>query len=1294
MKSLRTLTSLSVTVLSMLCTSVYGSVVDVPDGSGGIHVWKPQTNAVDDGNGPAITEGDDLVITVKLRDASDHSMSKNADSDEGGAFLVVAVTETGQSSYNDENGQYRAVDLIADGHYGLYIAPGKSEGSLTIPTKANNSPNPDSTVDIQLRVDGWGINTVEDAPNTIRIEDDSNTQRDGKLQIDFCPDPVYEIREGESFQPSLCLDRQSGTPIPIEVEILNALATDPYESFSDGDLRGALLEIGGSYTIPAGVTRHDLPPIEALRDSAFENDEGFTVFVGYPGRLAVEVGGSRGNTQDVVIKDTTRVHLNLGYEVELTHETQVENPDYDETIAPGPGNRAVIDVTIRLFTLSLNAAYPDSTNNTCTNDGDTRAFNYKVRFSTDTGQNFLENKDYVSQQETSIGYGQCANFATEVIATIPDNLYGTHRVTMEIRDDFPPTAFGAQMSFPQGRTKTFTVDLGDAPPPPPPTPEEIAAAIAAAGPNIVTVSSDKTTVEEGGSVTLTFTRSHAVGTHTRRITIGADSNIDVIKRYGGCNSLQGIICILLGDNMAVPRTLRFDDGVDTLQVIVYINNDNFIYSQATISATVAQGTGDTGSIDKRVEILLIDDDVEHATEYTAAFGKETTCVTGPVVDDNTRCTSVTKKLVHRGKWDRWIEVPLEFTAEPNTISYRDMIDRGTGNQRICGIVSAENGTLVGARRDAAPSNKKWVLRARADTGAKDVILTVHRNGNPDSACLTRKRVEFGDRNMRLAANVSYRVQRPPQVTIADVTVSEGVRTLDCTRTHEETVSDGQGGETTTTRIEHFQRTVQSRFLLTAVLDKPAVNRFTLNFDEPAGWGDDVHYGYVRLPDNLLDMSKEDATAAIHAAECRDNRYSGARSIIVGRYAETAFRMITVVNDGIDEGNETYDLEFYIVAHAAPGGRDDHEGYGAYLADNEVRITIENSDPIPREWVAGLSHSVGKTVVRNVANRMGVLRETSDGEVGTWVTFDHDSFSNGPLSGSTEGFMIGMDRSWETFDAGLAISSSHGTGRFNDIELAGDLLGVYPYVQMQPEDHYSLWGTAGMSYGRITVQEGEKEGYETNMSMSMGAAGLHWDLLELMGADLAFESDLMFVSAQSDAVRDMQAAETNSRRLHMALSGTREWEFEQFRVSSTVDLGMVHEAGDVQEGFGTEGNIRVDLHHEHLSAGLTLGTSRTNGAPDSYNTSIGGNVKYDWSGDQEGVIASYQPEVSIFGDEERATATAKLGYGLRRNGMLWTTYVLQSAQQAKLGLNVEYSEGKQLQVEGSQDTIQATLRMTW
>ena len=210
-----------------------------------------------------------------------------------------------------------------------------------------------------------------------------------------------------------------------------------------------------------------------------------------------------------------------------------------------------------------------------------------------------------------------------------------------------------------------------------------------------------------------------------------------------------------------------------------------------------------------------------------------------------------------------------------------MIDRVAGGRLICGIVSAENGTLVGARRAAAPSNKKWVLRVHSETGAKGIIMTVHRNGNPSAGCHTRKIAEFRETNMRLAANVTHRITRPAKVTIADVTVSENFRTLACTRTHHDPVLNGNGdpvldedeNPATTIRIENFERTVPPRFVVTAVLDKPATNGLTLDFDEPEGWADDVHYSYFPLPD-LSGMSQEEIAAAVHRAECKDDRSRG------------------------------------------------------------------------------------------------------------------------------------------------------------------------------------------------------------------------------------------------------------------------------------------------------------------------------------------------------------------------------------------------------------------------------------
>ena len=453
----------------MLCTSVYGSVLDVPDGSGGIHVWKAQTNAVDDGNGPAITEGEDLVITVQLRDASNHSMPRDAQPDEGGAFVILAVTETGQSSYDNEDGRSRQVDLIADGYYGLYIADGKSEGSLRIPTRANDSPNSHSTVHIQLRADGWGINTIENARATVKVKDNRETQPGGDLHIDFCPGLPSQIREGQSFQLSLCLDRPSGTAIPIEVAVLEPVATDPFDAVCDGDLAGAHITSDDSYAIPAGVTRYDFPAIEALRDSVFEGDEGFTVFVSYVGELAVFIdSGDATDARDVVIKDATRVHLGLGYTYDLNGTALVDNPAYDATIDESATNRAHLEVVVRQFVFSFNPAYPDSADgNTCSNAGEDRQLHYKVRFSTSTGQDFLREHGTILTQVVPMSYVTCRPLATVVSAFIRDDLYGRQDVTMEVLDvagqPAGVTSLLSRTSFPQGRTKTFSIDLGTAP---------------------------------------------------------------------------------------------------------------------------------------------------------------------------------------------------------------------------------------------------------------------------------------------------------------------------------------------------------------------------------------------------------------------------------------------------------------------------------------------------------------------------------------------------------------------------------------------------------------------------------------------------------------------------------------------------------------------------------------------------------------------------------------------------------------------------------------------------------------
>ena len=798
-------------------------------------------------------EGDELVVQVNVAYtgelAGDMRPADVALVSEGGAASAIRVTEAGQ------------VDLVQDGIYGIYVYPGQRTGTVRIPIRRNNHPNETSTITVQLdHSRSWGIARVSTASRSIDIDDNDQSEPGEPLVITFCPGMPTEVREGQNYRFSLCLNRAA------DVNITGLFLT---LAEAEGDLDTDLNVKSTRFVFHAGETRveHSIP---IYTDAEFEPDEQFDVFIQSTTGGVTTGTGIGTNLHTVTIKDNNVMNLKL----RMAYA------------------KASKELTVKLFVTYSNgcALQPGE---------DARIIENDVGFTTDTGEDlFRSDTTLNSRGRLTLNSKECVTYAeVKAVTNLRDDLYGKHilRATLETQT---PGALGrvGTIAHPQGRTASIAIDFGPRPPPTL-TPEEIAARlaarIAAAGPNIVTVSADKSEVEEGGTVTLTFTRNHAVWIHTRAITIGADSNIDVISGYGGCNSLGGIICIALG-NLAVPTSLRFDDGVDTLQVTLYITNDDFIYSAGTISATVAQGTGDTGSTNKRVEVVLIDTDVETATEYTATFAPVETCVT---VRGENSCTSGSANQSHRGKWERWVEVPIEFSAEPNAISYRDMIDRVAGGNLICGIVSAENGTMVGARRTAAPSNKRWVVRVHPETGAKDIILTIHRNGNPNAACDTRKITEFGETNMRLAASVTHTITRPPQITMADVTVSEDLRTLQCTRTHHDPVLDGDGNPVvdednnpvTTPRIENFERhNFPSHFVLTAILDKPAKNGLTLDFDEPEGWAEDVHYVYYPLPD-LSGMSQEEIAAAVHRAECKNDRSRGTATYVSRRASQRWFK---------------------------------------------------------------------------------------------------------------------------------------------------------------------------------------------------------------------------------------------------------------------------------------------------------------------------------------------------------------------------------------------------------------------
>ena len=115
--------------------------------------------------------------------------------------------------------------------------------------------------------------------------------------------------------------------------------------------------------------------------------------------------------------------------------------------------------------------------------------------------------------------------------------------------------------------------------------------------------------------------------------------------------------------------------------------------------------------------------------------------------------------------------------------------------------------------------------------------------------------------------------------------------------------------------------------------------------------------------------------------------SGTLTFAAGETAKTV--RVAVLDDGHDDDGET-------MTFALSNAR------GARIADGEAVGTIENSDAIPKAWIARFGRTVADQVIEAVESRMGAARQAE-----TQVT----------LAGETIGLGAGDEASWREAEAG-------------------------------------------------------------------------------------------------------------------------------------------------------------------------------------------------------------------------------------------------------------------------------------
>ena len=156
----------------------------------------------------------------------------------------------------------------------------------------------------------------------------------------------------------------------------------------------------------------------------------------------------------------------------------------------------------------------------------------------------------------------------------------------------------------------------------------------------------------------------------------------------------------------------------------------------------------------------------------------------------------------------------------------------------------------------------------------------------------------------------------------------------------------------------------------------------------------------------------------------------------------------------------------------------------------------------------------------------------------------------------------------------------------DARCRGDLdtalTSIHPYLRYAVTERLDVWGLLGYGWGDLTLQPGAGSPLETDTNLVMGSFGGRGILLQAEdtgGFQLATRTDAMLTRTTSDAVTgdkgNLASSEADAHRLRLILEGTRGFTWDEGRtLTPTLEVGLRHDWGDAETGFGVELGSRV------------------------------------------------------------------------------------------------------------------------
>ena len=342
-------------------------------------------------------------------------------------------------------------------------------------------------------------------------------------------------------------------------------------------------------------------------------------------------------------------------------------------------------------------------------------------------------------------------------------------------------------------------------------------------------------------------------------------------------------------------------------------------------------------------------------------------------------------------------------------------------------------------------------------------------------------------------------------------------------------------------------------------------------------------------------------------------------------------------------------------------------------------------------------------------------EDESGRWSLWARGSRSSFSGREDALTLEGDVLtgvmGADYERGRVLAGVALAYSTGEGSYTEADARGEvestLLSAYPYLRYTLSERLSVWGVLGLGEGGLTLdmkanENANDEHIETDVSLAMAAFGARGKLASVAGYDLAVKTDVLFVRTESEAATGLAAADARTRRLRLALEGSREVKLDGGVLTPSLEIGLRHDGGDAETGSGLElgGGLRwaglkgfsvevrargllahEERDYEEWGVSASLGLS-----PGEGGRGLSMRVGSVWGADSGGVERLWsQRALAGSSFDPDARLDAEVGYGLDAMRGLLTPYTgvaLSSGGESwRAGARFRFGERLTMSLEG-------------